>query len=78
MFHLGLDRGLEFFSKESNEVGLFWSPVSIKLDNRLKMLEVRRPIVNFFLRILGVSLNPDPTIVYERPGVSMTLSKKNF
>ena len=24
--------GLEFFSKESNEVGLFWGPVSIKFD----------------------------------------------
>ena len=32
LFHLGLDRRLESFSKESNEVGLFWSPVSIKLD----------------------------------------------
>ena len=24
--------GLEFFSKKSNEVGLFWGSVSIKLD----------------------------------------------
>ena len=46
MFHLGLDRRLTSFSKESNEVGLFWSSVSIKLDG-LRMLEVRRPIVNF-------------------------------
>ena len=39
--------GLESFSKKSNEVGLFWSSISIKLDG-LKMLEMRRPIVNFF------------------------------
>ena len=34
LFHLGLNQGLESFSKESNEVGLFWSGVNIKIDNR--------------------------------------------
>ena len=32
--------GLESFSKESNEFGLFWGPVSIKLDK--DELEIRR------------------------------------
>ena len=40
------DQKLTSFSKESNEVRLFWSSVSIKLDG-LRMLEVRYPIVNF-------------------------------
>ena len=33
LFTLSLNQGLEFFSNESNEVGLIWGPVSIKLDN---------------------------------------------
>ena len=47
------ESGLEFFSKESNEIGLFWSSVSIKLDG-FRMLELRRPIVNFLPLVLGV------------------------
>ena len=47
VFYLVLDQRLTSLSKKSNEVGLFWSSVSIKLDG-LRMLEVRRPIVNFF------------------------------
>ena len=39
--------GLEPFSKKSNKVGLFWSSASLEL-NRLKILEVRHPIINFF------------------------------
>ena len=63
--------GLESFSKESNEVELFLSSVSIKLDG-LRMLEVRRPIVNFlcsqgsfdcliFLTLELVPTKADPT-----------------
>ena len=42
------------------------------------MFEVKRSIVNFLLQILGVSLNSNPNIVYERPGMSKTLLKKSF
>ena len=42
--------------KELNKVRLFWSFVSIKFDE-LRMLEVKRPIVNFLLLVLGVPFN---------------------
>lgn len=32
LFHLGLDRRLESFAKETNQGGLVWSPVGIKLN----------------------------------------------
>ena len=65
---LGLDRRLNPFSKESNEVGLFWSFVSIKLDG-LRMLEVRRPMLNFFLLVLGVLSNATPGDIHGSPWV---------
>ena len=58
------DRRLTSFSKESNEVGLFWSSVNIKLDE-LRMLEVRRPIVNFLP--LGVLSNATPGGIHTSP-----------
>ena len=44
------------FLKKSIEVRLFWSFVSIKLDE-LRMFEVRRLMQNFFLLVLGVLSN---------------------
>ena len=74
---LGLDQRLTLFSKESNEVGLFWSSVSIKLDG-LRMLEVRRLIINFFLLVLGVLLNSTPGSVYQSTRVTKTFPKKSL
>ena len=42
------------------------------------MFEVRSPIPNFLLLVLGVSFNATPDGVHERPGVSNTLSKEAF
>ena len=54
------------FLKESIEVRLFWSSVSIKLDG-LRMLKVRCPIQNFFLLILGVLFNATLGDIYKNP-----------
>ena len=49
---LSLDQRLEPLSEVSNESGLFWSPVSIKLNkDGLKMFEVGRLILNFLLLV---------------------------
>ena len=75
LLYLGFDRRLESFTKVTNERGLFWSPVNIKLDkDGLKMFEVGRPILNFLLLVLGVSLNSAPNGVHEKPQVSKTFS----
>ena len=67
--------GLGSFSKEANEVGLFWSPVSIKVDG-LKMLEVRRPIANFLwywesylmrLQLVYMEVLESPKLFQEKP-----------
>ena len=79
MFHLGFYRRLEPLSEVLNESGLFWSPVSIELNkDGLEMLEVRCPILNFLLLVLGVSLNSTPDGIHESPGVSEILSKESF
>ena len=69
---LGLDRRVTPFLKDSNEVGLFWGSISIKL-NRLRMLEVRHLMVNFFLLVLGVLSNATPGGIYKSPWVTLTL-----
>ena len=62
---LGFDQRLTPFSKESNEIRLFWSSISIKLDG-LRMLEVRRPITNFSLLVFS---NATPGNIYGSPWV---------
>ena len=64
---------------ERDEYGrAFWSSVSIKLDG-LKMLKLRRPIVNFLLLlVLGVLINLIPDSVYQSTRLTMTLSKIGF
>ena len=41
--------------EEPNEIGLFWSPVSIKLDKD-GLDEVRSPLLNFHLLVLEFHL----------------------
>ena len=54
---LSLYRRLKFFTKESNEAGFFWGPVSIKLlKDGLEMFEVRSPILYFLLLVLRILL----------------------
>lgn len=42
------------------------------------MFEVRRPILNFLLLVLGVSLKLTPGIVNKGPGVSEVLPKEGL
>ena len=44
----------------------------------MEMLEVRRPIVNFHLLVLGVLSNATPGGIHGSPWVTQTLSKKSF
>ena len=69
------DRRLTSFLKESIEVRLFWSSVSIKLDG-LRMLEVRRPIANFLwywesylmrLQLVYMEVFESPKLFQEKP-----------
>ena len=69
------DQRLTSFLKESNEVRLFWSSVSIKLDG-LRMLEVRRPIANFLwywesylmqLQLVYMEILESPKLFQEKP-----------
>ena len=48
-----------------------------KLDG-LRMLEMRRPIVNFLLLVLGVLPNSTLDSVYQSTGVTKTLPKESF
>ena len=48
-----------------------------KLD-RLRMLKMRHPIMNFFPLVLGVLPNSTPDSVYQSTGVTKTLPKKSF
>ena len=70
-----LTKGWRLFLKESIEVGLFWSSVSIKLDG-LRMLEVRRPITNFLwywesylmqLQLVYMEVFESPKLFQEKP-----------
>lgn len=63
-FYLGLNQRLLSFLKELIEVRLFWSFVSIKL-NILKMLKVKRLIVNFLLLVLGILSNKTLSDIYK-------------
>lgn len=76
LFHLGYDRWLGPFAKKSDEDKLFLGSVSIKLyEDRLKMFELRRPVLYFLLLALKVALNPTPDGIHNRPGVSLTNPK---
>ena len=46
--------------------------------NGLRMLEMRRPIVNFLPLVLGISPNSTPDSVYQSTGVTKTLPKESF
>ena len=58
LFYLSLNQRLKSFSKGLYEVGLFWSAVSINLI--MEILQVRHPIMNFHLLVLGVLFNATP------------------
>lgn len=76
LFHLGYDRWLGPFAKKSDENKLFLGSVSIKLyEDRLKMFELRRPVLYFLLLALKVALNPTTDGIHNRPGVSLTNPK---
>ena len=66
---------LESFSKKSNKVELFLSSVSIKLDG-FKILEVRRPIINFLSLVLGVLSDATSGHIRKSPWLSQTLKRK--
>lgn len=76
LFHLGLDQRPESFLKELNNSGLFRSPVSIRLYQ--DRLEMRRPILNFLLLVLGVFLDSALDIIHVKPRVSKNLLKQSF
>ena len=42
------------------------------------MFEVRSPILNFLLLVLGVSFNATLDGIHERPGISKTVLKEAF
>ena len=63
----------EFIPGISSRQGLEFG----KLDG-LRMLEMRRPIMNFLLLVLGVLPNSTPDSVYQSTGVTKTLPKESF
>lgn len=76
LFYLGYDQWLEPFGKKSDENKLFLGSVSIKLyENRLKMFELRCPVLYFLLLALKVVLNPTPDSIHNHLGVSLTNPK---
>lgn len=79
LFHLSFHQWLESFTKESNEVGLFWSSVSIKLDeDGLEMFEVRSAVLDLFHLVLRISFNLTPDSIHESPGINKILSKESL
>lgn len=79
LFHLGLYQLLESLIKKSDESGLFWGPVSIELyKDGLEMLEVRSPVLDFFLSVLRVFLAPTPDGVSKSPRITKVPPQKSF
>ena len=79
LFHLGFHRWLKSFTKETNQIELFWSSVSTKpTQDSLEVPEVRSPILNLLSMIPRVSFDSAPDAVHESPGFSEILLEKNL
>lgn len=79
LFYLSLDGRLEALSKESNQIGLFWSPISNKFkQNKLEVLEIGSSVTRFFYLVLRVALDFTPNVIYKRLGVTKIFLKKDL
>ena len=79
LFHLSFYRRFETFTEKPNKIKFFWSSFLIKfLENGLKVLKVKGPVLHLFLLKLRVTFNSAPGRVDESSRVTKILLKKSL